>query len=289
MTNKYDKKTEINICHDLNTMLGEAPIRLSLLAKFDHAVNYRSSQGMITILPRSRALQPYSVQLTDRGEFDDSGGKTGLVLDSKGLFRENGDTVVSFGTVNTKDLNLRNSGYPDKNLAPLIRDFLSSRTERGLRTIIESNTGDPLVEFVSPRLETFREAFVKQDPEEIREATARLAGCGPGLTPSTDDLLSGYISLLPKKEPYRSLAGIIAETAASKTNDISASLLRRSGEGLFSEDVIRLEKAFTSSDEEMIRQALNRVADFGSSSGCDFLTGIYYSVLDSNTKRRNEK
>ena len=108
MTNR----TEINICHDLNTMLGEAPIRLSLLAKFDHAVNYRSSQGMITILPRSRALQPYSVQLTDREEFDDSWGTTGLVLDSRGLFRENGDTVVSFGTVNTKDLNLRNSGQP---------------------------------------------------------------------------------------------------------------------------------------------------------------------------------
>lgn len=67
-----------------------------------------------------------------------------------------------------------------------------------------------------------------------------------------------------------------------KTNDISGSLLKHAGENMFSEDILQLLKGFESCDPALIRTALKRVSSFGSSSGCDFLTGMYYGVIDSN-------
>ena len=51
---------------------------------------------------------------------------------------------------------------------------------------------------------------------------------------------------------------------------------------MFSEDILQLLKGFESCDPALIRTALKRVSSFGSSSGCDFLTGMYYGVIDSN-------
>ena len=110
----------------------------------------------------------------------------------------------------------------------------------------------------------------------------QMAGCGPGLTPSSDDFLCGYVASWPDEKPWKGFLKEITNAAALKTNDISGSLLKHAGEGMFSEDVLGLLEGFANCDTEQIRTALKRVACFGSSSGCDFLTGMYYGVIDSN-------
>ena len=77
----------------------------------------------------------------------------------------------------------------------------------------------------------------------------------------------------------RDAARKAAYRAAERTNDISASLLRRAGDGLFSKDVLSLIGCLGEGGPKE-RAALERVAAFGSSSGCDFLTGLYFGILD---------
>ena len=117
---------------------------------------------------------------------------------------------------------------------------------------------------------------------EGRAPGNRLAGGGPGLTPSSDDFLCGYIVAWPENYPWEGFAETVTGAAASRTNDVSGSLLKHAGEGMFSEDVLGLLEGFANCDAEQIRTALKRVACFGSSSGCDFLTGMYYGIIDSN-------
>lgn len=86
----------------------------------------------------------------------------------------------------------------------------------------------------------------------------------------------------PDEKPWKGFLKEITNAAALKTNDISGSLLKHAGENMFSEDILQLLKGFESCDPALIRTALKRVSSFGSSSGCDFLTGMYYGVIDSN-------
>ena len=136
--------------------------------------------------------------------------------------------------------------------------------------------------FLASRIEAFREAVQNGERETAVYAAGQLAGGGPGLTPSSDDFLCGYIVSWPENYPWEGFAETVTGAAASRTNDVSGSLLKHASEGMFSEDVLGLLEGFANCDTEQIRTALKRVACFGSSSGCDFLTGMYYGVIDSN-------
>ena len=271
----------VTICQDLRNAAQEAPVELAIHSRFDHAVNYRSRVGLVTLLPRERALQPYSIRLEGTGDFARKAAVPEvLLLTGEQLLDRSGDTWVRFARTRSVDLRMRNRYLPEVRHAESIRQFLAERPEGGLHGMLEGSD-DFLISFVRPRIQRFREAFLQGGIDEIAETVSGFAGCGPGLTPSTDDFLSGYIAFLPQQE-YGSLTRRMTETAASKTNEISASLLTRSGQGLFSEDIIKLEKAFRTADDAGIRQALTRVAEFGSSSGCDFLTGASYGIRDAN-------
>ena len=63
-----------------------------------------------------------------------------------------------------------------------------------------------------------------------------------------------------------------------------AYLLRWAGKGHFSEDILALKRCLCCGGGEAERlTAMERVASFGSSSGCDFLTGFYFGLLDTNS------
>lgn len=75
--------------------------------------------------------------------------------------------------------------------------------------------------------------------KESVEAAWQMAGCGTGLTPSSDDLLCGYLAGIWPVWP-RSLVRRVADKAASRTNDISGALLRQAGAGRFSWDILQV-------------------------------------------------
>ena len=130
------------------------------------------------------------------------------------------------------------------------------------------------------RLFGFREAAKTGSDTEFADAAYEIAGCGQGLTPSSDDLLTGYF-LCAVSWRGRNAVQAAADRAARRTNDISGAFLASAGEGLYSEDILSLVRVLKADGSaEAVSAALDRVASFGSSSGCDFLTGLYFGILD---------
>lgn len=214
----------------------------------------------------------------------------GLSLDQKGIWKTtagNEALLVSFEDISASDLRLspESAPIPGEPFFTEAREklsaFLKLHMEKGVVELAFQRSAGIYAGFLAPRLEAFRRAARGDDGDAVARAAREMAGCGPGLTPSSDDLLCGYLVFMPNEDGKRTAAKKIADSAASRTNDISAALLRRGGEGLFSEDILHLVACLchNSTDRELTT-AMERVAAFGSSSGCDFLTGLYFGMMD---------
>lgn len=146
-------------------------------------------------------------------------------------------------------------------------------------------------EFLAERIRIFL-SVLESLPPKIKPADLiswgeALAGCGPGLSPASDDFLTGIFAGLYGKALSGELAlsmaeeicRYISEGAIPKTTFISAQFLRQSGkEKMFSEDVIALIENIYQGDEKSIAESVRRVAAFGSTSGSDIMTGIYFAL-----------
>lgn len=268
------------ICAALLADLNGTALSVSLHSRFRGAANLSTPLGLVTLLSPGRCLQPYAVRL-DRN-FDYGTLEPGaLALGPQGL-AVNGVTAVSFTQAASVDLRLPPGPAPGLGAARAIRRFLASAPEEGLSRLALGRHDGPYAEILFPRLKTLRRAVRAGETGASAQAARRMAGCGPGLTPSSDDLLCGYLSLLPAAGPWSGMAAAIAASASQGTNAISASLLSRAGAGYFSEDVLGLLACLRAGEEgQALTRALLRVASFGSSSGYDFLTGVYFGVLDA--------
>lgn len=119
------------------------------------------------------------------------------------------------------------------------------------------------------------------DRRDLRAAAAALAGLGPGLTPSGDDVLAGVmLSLWAAHHPERvALGSDIATAAAPRTTRLSRAFLRAAAAGLADEKWHRLFEALattssTNADPGAVRQAVDRIIAYGATSGLDMLQGF---------------
>lgn len=91
-----------------------------------------------------------------------------------------------------------------------------------------------------------------------------LAGMGPGLTPSGDDVLAGYVAGLVLLHGLRKKATRIAEDAAARTTSLSATLLRHAALGEVPQPVHIL----------LATGEVRPLLSFGHSSGPAWLRGL---------------
>ncbi|MCL2217878.1 MAG: amidase family protein [Defluviitaleaceae bacterium] len=113
----------------------------------------------------------------------------------------------------------------------------------------------------------------------------QMAGCGQGLTPSSDDFLVGVSAAL-----YGGCAAYGLETtkeqchalvmgAVPHTTSISAFFLRNASNGYFNERIARLMTAFFASDShENLTSAAKELCEMGATSGMDTLAGICFGL-----------
>lgn len=270
----------VKICAALWSSLEREPRPASLHSAFQHAANLSTGAGMLTLLPPGKGLQPGSAVLEREIAFSRL-GTAPLAVGRDGIFAD-GAPLVSFRRAQRLELRL-DEALPPFGSEGAILDFLSGRRGTGLVCLAFQETDNLWAEFLSSRLLAFRRAVWSGEVDSACYAVRRIAGCGPGLTPSSDDWLCGYLAALPPPFWRGETAALLAETAAAATNDISASLLRWAGKGYFSEDILALKHCLCRDSAAAERRAaMERVADFGSSSGCDFLTGFYFGLLDTN-------
>jgi hypothetical protein len=113
---------------------------------------------------------------------------------------------------------------------------------------------------------------------ELEGAAAVLAGLGPGLTPSGDDVLGGVLFAL------RALSGrdrepLLASVADGvRTNTIARAFLRWAARGQALSPAHDLLEAAVRGDERAAREAARALAAVGESSGADFALGLRWGM-----------
>ena len=142
----------------------------------------------------------------------------------------------------------------------------------------------PLSRMAMPNLQLLAQASWRQNIAGIEEAALGLAGLGPGLTPSGDDVLGGFAAIMALLSPQLSadsisrkhIASTIAAVAKPRTTKLSAVLLQYASRGEISEPFGKLLLSLNLPAEEFepVRKAADRVLAFGASSGGDTLLGM---------------
>jgi hypothetical protein len=119
------------------------------------------------------------------------------------------------------------------------------------------------------------------DMDGVRDAARRLIGLGPGLTPSADDMLTGFTATLwwvsRSLNKRKTLVDRINDAIISQsgvTNLLSRQLLQHAARGEVNQRLGELLKAiFTGKDSE-IEPLVERVMKIGETSGIDMMFGL---------------
>ena len=122
----------------------------------------------------------------------------------------------------------------------------------------------------------------------LATAVSKLAGLGPGLTPSGDDVLGGFAAVMALLSSYLSsdghervwIAELIAQIAGPRTTLISRVLLDYAAKGEVAEQIgdLLLALARPLSGQAAVWQAAQCVLAFGATSGADTLLGILLAL-----------
>lgn len=275
---------------------------------FRTAVNLRVEGTLLCLLSAQRSPHPHSAVLAEAVDFEATGLIPGAPVTLEGaahggyavIIGGAAPLAVSLKGATPLDLSIKSLG---KLSAPRARDekpdtlaeaiLQSPGAAEGLAPMLAElvpGKFPPLplnhwCDFLLPRVRALPATLQSGDAVAIREAGRRLAGCGPGLTPSSDDFLVGLAAALwgAQAAALWPQAGRAAQSltagAAKATGTIPAAYLQNAAEGFFSRDILHLLAAyFSAAPPESLRAAAAAVAGFGSSSGTDILAGLWFGL-----------
>jgi hypothetical protein len=149
----------------------------------------------------------------------------------------------------------------------------------GLARVSVERTGGiltPLERSASLGLTNLFSGLRQANHSQVARGARTLAGLGPGLTPSGDDILVGCLlalTALPHMDGG-SVREAIAVSARHRTTHISTAYLDAAGRGEASEAWHRLVAAMSTSDVVRVISAARQVLAVGETSGSDMLGGF---------------
>jgi hypothetical protein len=125
-------------------------------------------------------------------------------------------------------------------------------------------------------LEELADALRRDDETLLGQAALRLAGRGPGLTPSGDDALVGAMTALTmiRGDAAARRRRAIARLAVGRTTRVSAAYLEAASRGEAGEAWHGLRDALAGGTVDQVEGAARRVMAFGETSGADMLAGF---------------
>jgi len=285
----------VQLCASWAQALQPGPAEGRIHSVFDRAVNIEVAGRMVCLLPAQRCLYPWSCTVESARPFPLEGLKPGMraELSCSAVGVPEARYWVDLAGAHVRALTLwpgeqsHGAARTPANL-PALREILSERAERDGLCSLALGTDDSLCAAkVRPLLGALDDAFLTLDAHAAARAAAALAGCGPGLTPSSDDMLVGYVSAFfalcrragRDRGAVCAVAKAACEAAAGKTNLISGSFLRQCGDGLACEDILHmLDAVFSDAPAWRLRACAARVLDLGATSGADILTGMVLSL-----------
>ncbi|MEM3421304.1 MAG: DUF2877 domain-containing protein [Candidatus Hadarchaeum sp.] len=136
-----------------------------------------------------------------------------------------------------------------------------------------------------PQLVDLVRATTEGDIHGIKTAVNKLIGLGPGLTPSADDLLIGYISAIhwvsqsfDKWDDFFRKINEAIISPAEATTLLGSQLLRLAAHGEVNEVLVNLYQAILSGELSTLNVLISNLMNFGSTSGMDTLVGLLLGI-----------
>lgn len=125
-------------------------------------------------------------------------------------------------------------------------------------------------------------SFNSKDKEFIKSVLLKWIGCGAGLTPAGDDFLIGILFIhkichILNHEFLEQLKELIKEE--KYTTDISMHYYMSAFENCYNDALLDLYQALISADEKLMRISIDKVLQFGHTSGCDMIAGVLTGLI----------
>jgi hypothetical protein len=141
-------------------------------------------------------------------------------------------------------------------------------------------TLDVLAAAAWPGVALLLRAWRSNRPARAARAAARLVGLGPGLTPSGDDLLAGFMvaGLGDLSAGARERNQAVLEAAVGRTSDLGFARLRYAAEGELDGRSVRTLDALVAGRPFDVEAATTDLLAYGHSSGVDTLVGLLLGV-----------
>jgi hypothetical protein len=167
---------------------------------------------------------------------------------------------------------------PEQGFVPLLAAAASTRTA------IERACSARL----SHTLPLLARATERRDVMGVAGAAARLVGLGPGLTPSGDDFIAGYLAALWSRAGFESGIDAMLHSLGDalaplflRTNAISRQMLSDAAQGRFAERLVDVTRA-VAGEGDVVCAAAQALAS-GHSSGADTLCGLLFGYAPEQT------
>jgi hypothetical protein len=161
--------------------------------------------------------------------------------------------------------------------------------------LIQTDTGSLLTRRLSQPVQMLVDATEHLDAHAAAEAAGKMIGLGPGVTPSGDDLLLGYLAGLrstagqeEKPLAFVSDFGELLSMLTKETNEISRTYLHYAVRGEFSSSVLALLNAIADGQEQRLLFTATEAMRVGHSSGMDSVTGLLIGMRAWDGKLRTE-
>ncbi len=147
--------------------------------------------------------------------------------------------------------------------------------------------GNIYSEFSRKYLNGLLDAMLENNYQNISLYIDKIIGCGPGLTPSSDDMLLGIVMSLYYYKKFdknfyidvAKLGKIILKASYEKTTRISYEILRFGTKGIVIEDIHILAKSIFFITGFKIEEKAELLMTYGETSGTDIILGLYIGCL----------
>ena len=277
---------------------------------FKSTVNILSEDGkFLPIVINDKPMSPFSIKLNKIIDFKEMD----ISIGNRVLFTKNclkGENITIFydnAKIWDNSINLIHDIDSLENIKlklNIIKEHIKAKGNKdGIFELLQFIPNDLYVEnnhildssqlFIKDRFENFIKAFTNNNIKEINTLSKKIIGFGPGLTPSMDDFLSGmmianlYISHflgLNVEDAYKFNHEIVRDID-NKTTRVSEEMLKHSSIGESNEDIRGLMINILSINKIILEDSIDKVINFGHSSGTDILCGIYIGsciLMDKN-------
>ncbi len=268
---------------------------------FDGAVNILFPGGLVSLVPESAGRGPLNITLRvpdGAPRMSSLVPKVGAEMTMQGLRLEAyGGADILLGSAEIYS-------PPHRLSLPLLKsDLFLANSEAMRRTAVESGKMaglGGLLALLTPRLVgttngnlnifalaarkrivRLEQAFMGEDRDALAHAVRELIGLGPGLTPSSDDLLAGLILLSVlyganggSRRPGRLISEAVGTSARGRTTLLSEEFLLQAGSGNGNEPVTKLCTTLLTGGRDAVEQETEHVLAIGETSGTDTVLGI---------------